>query len=373
MQLTSLALIFLAPHCNGVRTATNVDAAYDEFRKLHRPHSSSHPSGDVDGVAIDMRRKLFAATGARVHAHNNRRPAPSWSMRLNQFADYTDEERSQLLGHVRRARYGAEGAMVQLEDSVMEEAGALAASFDWGSQGLQSVSQVRNQGACGSCWAHAAAGAIEVQLERATGNATKISTEQLTACSPNPQKCGGTGGCKGATAELGFEYARTFGLALEHRYPGSYKGRCVEELAEPTVKVTSWVHLPENDQQALMSAVSQKGPVAVSVDGGQWFLYHQGIYDSCEKDAVVNHAVLLVGYGEEAGKLYWKIRNSWGAGWGEAGHIRLLRHENGSDYCGTDHEPEKGVGCEGGPPTLPVCGMCGILSDSSYPDAVSVL
>ena len=53
--------------------------------------------------------------------------------------------------------------------------------------------------------------------------------------------------------------------------------------------------------------------------------------------------------------------------------MRLLRHDgdesNGGHhgFCGTDYDPKVGVGCRGGPSSLPVCGMCGILSDSSYP------
>jgi len=46
----------------------------------------------------------------------------------------------------------------------------------------------------------------------------------------------------------------------------------------------------------LMTAVTD-GPVAVSVAANDWGMYEKGIFDNCPKDAIVNHAVLLHGYG----------------------------------------------------------------------------
>merc|ERR1712107_466096 len=152
------------------------------------------------------------------------------------------------------------------------------------------------------------------------------------------------GGCDGATQPLGFAYTETTGLSLEASYPYTAQtGTCDTSKIAPVVTNTGLVQLPTNNYTALIGAVATVGPVSISVAAGSfgWQLYFGGVYTgSCDYD--MDHAVQLVGYGEDSGKLYWLVRNSWGSGWGESGYIRMERFGEGSEPCGTDSTPTDG-------------------------------
>ncbi len=52
----------------------------------------------------------------------------------------------------------------------------------------------------------------------------------------------------------------------------------------------------------------------------------------------IDHAVLIVGYGEMYTQTneaipYWILRNSWGYDWGEGGYFRLERNTGGLGMC----------------------------------------
>jgi cathepsin L len=196
-------------------------------------------------------------------------------------------------------------------------------------------------------------------------------------CSPNPNSCGGTGGCQGATSELAFDYVATTGILEEYQlgytaYSGS-NSACGYPAAGASVVATidGYIKLPENNYTSLMNAVAQVGPIAVSVDASTWHSYAGGVFDGCnQENPDINHAVVLVGYGEENGQKYWLIRNSWAPKWGELGYIKVLRTESEETRCGSDITPQDGTACAGEDDPVKVCGTCGMLYDSAYPTGV---
>merc|ERR1719297_69012 len=147
-------------------------------------------------------------------------------------------------------------------------------------------------------------------------------------------------GCNGGLMDDGFQYAIDKGLCFESAYPYTAKdGTCQADQCTVEVKVKSFTDIPSKDTDALKTACGNEGPISVAVDAAKfwtWQMYSGGIatWSNCGKS--LDHGVLLVGYGNDGGQDYWKVKNSWGPSWGEAGYIRLEGFSQ--DECGLADE-----------------------------------
>lgn len=248
---------------------------------------------------------------------------------------FADEFKMTMLGYEPRDKAGnvsLSAPMLNIND--LPQA---ASTVDWRTKGA--VTQVKNQGNCGSCWAYSAAEQIESAYFMATGKLPTLSTQQLISCNK------GSAGCNGGNTETAFEYvARAGGLATEKDYPDrshrtGRNGICWGPR-HAAVKISGARYAVRDcqvgrcnfqDEEGLARVLAAKGPVSICVNAEPWQYYRGGIVSkrgcSGAGDAI-NHCVQLVGYNKAALTPYWIVRNSWSAEWGINGYIHLKMGEN---------------------------------------------
>jgi len=316
--------------------------------------------GSLTAAEFEQREKIFKDNLEKVRIHNHEYQAGvhTWWAAMNHLADMTNEEFAAL----RSTKYSpSDHPVVRLAPPE----GGNPDSVDWREKGA--VTEVKNQGACGSCWAFSATEAVESAYQIATGKLLTLAPQTYVNCVKNPNACGGAGGCEGATMELAFNLTTQTGIALETDLP--YRGRDQQcSSYKAAVKCTGYVRNPVNDAAAFEMALA-KMPQAITVAAGPWQLYGGGIFHGCSRSLfgsnILDHGVQAVGYTKD----YWIVRNSWGARWGEKGFIRVSRANDAKTF--TDKRPADGEACKPYPKTQTVGGECGILFDTSYPTDVA--
>ena len=323
----------------------------------------------------DRRAALFAAELAEVQKHNGDK-MQTYKKGINKFSDWSADEKKALRGN-RVAMKGQPG--VPKPEKGFGATGAKLPRFvDYRTASPPVLTAVKNQGDCGSCWAHAATETIESHNALATGELFVLSQQEITSCTVPKDDCGGTGGCMGSIVENAFGLAKQIGMIEEWVFPyTSFFGTTQKCPAETFIKkynvvnISGFTKVTHNDAVAVKEALALVGPLAISVDASHWSNYESGIFTGCSyaKNISMDHAVQAVGYGHDfdLGLDYWLVRNSWSAGWGELGFIKLLRQPDGvPEKCGWNVHPENGDGCKGQKAPEWACGMCGIAYDTVY-------
>ncbi|CAF1232979.1 unnamed protein product [Rotaria sordida] len=223
-------------------------------------------------------------------------------------------------------------------------------NFDWTSLNYRVVTDAKNQGACNTCTFFTVVGALESAYAiKHQSNAIPLSEQQLIDCSmPN------RGGCWASNFGDSLDYLiqnPKRPLATEAQYPyqglrdtNFYPQACADRLFQ-RLGATHLFESKESYHDAwdtinddLLMRLVSKGPIAVAINADFMGGYGGGVYRGpCPPH--VNHAVLLTGWGtdQQTGVPFWRVKNSWGTGWGENGFARFER-KPGQNQCFIYHE-----------------------------------
>jgi len=295
-----------------------------------------------------MRFGIFSKTVDMIEEFNqNMAPTEGFTMGINQFSDWTQDEYKAFLTYNASAK--------KLDNVHILDATNLTSDIDWVAKGA--VTPIKNQQSCGSCWAFSTTGSVEGALFNAGKGLVSLSEQELVDCAGSF----GNQGCNGGLMDDGFKFIEANGLAKEGDYEYTAKtGSCdsSKKSAASGVKgsvVTSYKDVTTEDCAQLMAAVNI-GPVSVAIEADQSSFqnYKSGILGSgC--GTTLDHGVLVVGYGTDSGSDYWKVKNSWGTTWGDSGYIRIKKScsSSGRQLLGGGGDSKKGI--------------CGILAQPSYP------
>jgi len=249
----------------------------------------------------------------------------------------------------------------------------LPSDFDWREQPIAakcpSLKEIRDQAACGSCWAHGTTEAMtdRICIHSEGADTTHLSAADVTSCCKL-----GDMGCNGGIPSTVYTYWKTNGVVDGGNYgdkSGCYSyqlpqcahhsnsskyapcegsqrtPKCAMKCVDNGADWRSSKHhgadggysvCPQGDgtkcTDHMMQDIYQNGPISAQFFVHQSFeSYQSGVYKhkGITDPMLGGHAIKILGWGTEDGTPYWLVANSWNEDWaGLDGFFKIVRGKN---------------------------------------------
>jgi C1A family cysteine protease len=201
------------------------------------------------------------------------------------------------------------------------------------------VTNVKNQGGCGSCWAFAGVAEIESFFLWKHKLYLDLSEQQMVDCATLVEPT--NKGCGGGRSDAVVVYSVQYPISEETSYPyTAQQGDCnTAKVNAGEYKISSYYFI--EDCNDLTNNLLTKRPISVCMMiDTKWQSYQSGVIPDCNDVKTGGHCVLLVGAKSDGTtnplNNYWIVRNSWSSRFGEYGFMRLYRNPNQltTGFCG---------------------------------------
>lgn len=217
------------------------------------------------------------------------------------------------------------------------EEGHQSYPIDWRTLGAVDP-EVHLESECGTGWTYSATGALEGAHFVKSGQFVKFSEQQLVDCQTT---CNGCNYCN--TIDAFNYYVDNYAVAAS-LYPNKgVKQECMYAADTSTLIKAASVKMVPPKSATQMKLALEKGPISIAIqinDESNFRHYESGIFNGdCgeyeDGSIMLNHDLLLVGWGTVFGIDYWIAKNSWGKLWGVKGYINIRATADGTaGICG---------------------------------------
>jgi len=288
---------------------------------------------NLNSVTAIERYKIFKQNLNVIKEHNNKNL--SWWYSVNEYTDLTDEEFNTHF-NIKPHDQNKINDVVKNQGKFLRSQDVLEKSLSSDPKGdtnwLSSLTPVRNQGDCGSCWAHATVGAIESAYGIKNGKVIDhLSPQQLVDCSMM------TNGCKGGWPEDAYSYVQNSGGVMSERdYPYlGVQGQCKFNQSAVSIKLKTYNFCLWCQKNGWRNLLGQ-GSISVLVTSQDILKNYGGgvINLSGYKCSYSDHVVLAYGWKtSQDGSEIISLRNSWGENWGDKGNFHVYYSEKPYNTC----------------------------------------